>query len=31
MTIGSDCDPMLAKVIVHADDRAAALSGWTWR
>ncbi len=27
MTIGSDYDPMLAKVIVHADDRAAALSG----
>ena len=27
MTIGSDYDPMLAKVIVHADDRGAALSG----
>ena len=27
MTIGSDYDPMLAKIIVHADDRAAALSG----
>lgn len=27
MTIGSDYDPMLAKVIVHADNRAAALSG----
>jgi len=27
MTVGSEYDPMLAKVIVHADDRAAALSG----
>ncbi len=27
MTVGTDYDPMLAKVIVHADDRAAALSG----
>jgi acetyl-CoA/propionyl-CoA carboxylase biotin carboxyl carrier protein len=27
MTIGSDYDPMLAKVIVHADDRGAALAG----
>ena len=27
MTVGSDYDPMLAKVIVHADDRAAALEG----
>ncbi len=27
MTIGSEYDPMLAKVIVHADDRAAALAG----
>ena len=27
MTIGSDYDPMLAKVIVHADDRGAALCG----
>ncbi len=27
MTIGSDYDPMLAKVIVHADDRSAALAG----
>ena len=27
MTVGSDYDPMLAKVIVHADDRAAALGG----
>ena len=27
MTIGSEYDPMLAKVIVHADDRASALSG----
>lgn len=27
MTIGSDYDPMLAKVIVHADDRAAAVRG----
>lgn len=27
MTVGSHYDPMLAKVIVHADDRAAALSG----
>ena len=27
MTIGTEYDPMLAKVIVHADDRAAALCG----
>jgi len=27
MTIGSDYDPMLAKVIVHAEDRAAAVRG----
>ena len=27
MTVGSEYDPMLAKVIVHADDRAAALTG----
>ena len=27
MTVGSDYDPMLAKVIVHAGNRAAALSG----
>ena len=27
MTIGSEYDPMLAKVIVHAEDRAAALRG----
>lgn len=27
MTVGSDYDPMLAKVIVHADDRSAALRG----
>ena len=27
MTVGSEYDPMLAKVIVHADDRSAALSG----
>ena len=27
MTVGSDYDPMLAKVVVHAADRAAALSG----
>jgi len=27
MTIGSDYDPMLAKVIVHAEDRSAALLG----
>jgi acetyl-CoA/propionyl-CoA carboxylase biotin carboxyl carrier protein len=27
MIVGNDYDPMLAKVIVHADDRAAALSG----
>ena len=27
MTVGSDYDPMLAKVIVHADDRATALGG----
>ncbi|MFM9033760.1 MAG: biotin carboxylase N-terminal domain-containing protein [Mycobacterium sp.] len=27
MTVGSDYDPMLSKVIVHAADRAAALRG----
>ena len=27
MTIGSDYDPMLAKVIAHGEDRAAALRG----
>ena len=27
MTVGSDYDPMLAKVIVHAGDRASALRG----
>ena len=27
MTVGSDYDPMLAKVIVHAVDRSAALRG----
>ncbi len=27
MTVGSDYDPMLSKVIVHAGDRAAALRG----
>ena len=27
MTIGSDYDPMLSKVIVHADDRTAAVRG----
>lgn len=27
MTVGSDYDPMLAKVIAHAPDRAAALAG----
>ncbi len=27
MTVGSDYDPMLAKVIAHAEDRAAALRG----
>ena len=27
MTVGSDYDPMLAKVIVHGEDRAAALRG----
>ncbi len=27
MTVGSDYDPMLAKVIVHAEDRGAALAG----
>ena len=27
MVIGSDYDPMLAKVIVHAEDRAAAVRG----
>ena len=27
MTVGSDYDPMLAKVIVHAEDRAAAVRG----
>ena len=27
MTVGSDYDPMLSKVIVHAEDRAAALRG----
>ena len=27
MTIGSDYDPMLAKVIVHADDRDSAVRG----
>ena len=26
MTVGSDYDPMLSKVIVHADDRAGALA-----
>jgi acetyl-CoA/propionyl-CoA carboxylase biotin carboxyl carrier protein len=27
MTVGSDYDPMLSKVIVHAEDRAAAVRG----
>jgi acetyl-CoA/propionyl-CoA carboxylase biotin carboxyl carrier protein len=27
MVVGNDYDPMLAKVIVHADDRASALAG----
>ena len=27
MTVGSDYDPMLSKVIVHAEDRPAALHG----